>query len=492
MKSFNILLLLCIGINGLAQSQAPKNGKGNGSRNGNENRNNISGRNGNGAEKAAGTFHSDIPPQTYNIILSRPTNNSITASILANEDLDGYIAYDTDEKKMDRKTADIHFIKGKTVPVELNNLAADKKYYYQFAYKNGNTAATSAVNYFHTQRSPKTSFTFTVQADSHLDENTGTAMYTQTLKNMAADSADFLVDLGDTWMTDKHRPDYKESLKQYIAQRYYFGIVGISSSVFLTLGNHDGKSGQQLKKKDADNMTTWANNIRNSYYFNPVPNDFYSGNTEKENSIGTPENYYAWEWGSALFIVLDPFRYSSGNKEPWDRTLGDQQYKWLQQTLKKSKASFKFVFIHNLVGGADLNGKGRGGVEAVKYFEWGGYDNSGAYTFAAKRPGWDKPIHDLLVANHVNVVFHGHDHFFAKQDLDGIVYQLVPQPGPMRYGNINSAAEYGYNSGKILNGPGYMRIKIDGPKATFEFVQTSIDAKHKNKEVLFSYDIPAK
>ena len=29
---------------------------------------------------------------------------------------------------------------------------------------------------------------------------------------MAADSADFLIDLGDTWMTDKYRADYKESL----------------------------------------------------------------------------------------------------------------------------------------------------------------------------------------------------------------------------------------------------------------------------------------
>jgi hypothetical protein len=38
------------------------------------------------------------------------------------------------------------------------------------------------------------------------------------------------------------------------------------------------------------------------------------------------------------------------------------------------------------------------------------------------------PIHQLLVRNKVAAVFHGHDHLFAKQDLDGIVYQEVPQP----------------------------------------------------------------
>ena len=28
-----------------------------------------------------------------------------------------------------------------------------------------------------------------------------------------------------------------------------------------------------------------------------------------------------------------------------------------------------------------------------------------------------------------SIVFHGHDHLYARQDLDGIVYQEVPQPG---------------------------------------------------------------
>ena len=189
-----------------------------------------------------------------------------------------------------------------------------------------------------------------------------------------------------------------------------------------------------------------------------------------------------------MFIVLDPFRFTNNNRNPWQRTLGQQQYQWLQKTLVSSHAKFKFVFIHNLVGGADNNGIARGGAEAAKFFEWGGLDTNGVNSFASNRPSWDAPIHQLLVANKVNAVFHGHDHFFAKQDLDGIVYQLVPQPGSFKYGNSRSPAEYGYASGKILNNPGYVRIKIENGHAFVDYVQTSIDELHKNKEVLYSYE----
>jgi len=42
-------------------------------------------------------------------------------------------------------------------------------------------------------------------------------------------------------------------------------------------------------------------------------------------------------------------------------TLGDTQYRWLASTLANSTARYKFVFIHNLVGG--LDGQMRGGIE---------------------------------------------------------------------------------------------------------------------------------
>jgi len=290
-------------------------------------------------------------------------------------------------------------------------------------------------------------------------------------------------------MTDKYRQNYLESLKQYIAQRYYLGELCKSTSLYLTLGNHDGESGQLLKRQGQADVSAWATKTRNTFYYNPVPDKFYAGNEDRKNTAGFIGDYYSWEWGNALFIVLDPFRYTNDNRVPWQRSLGKEQYDWLKQVLAKSKAKFKFVFIHNLVGGVDMGGVARGGVEAAKYFEWGGLDLNGENTFQKNRINWDLPIHSLLVANKVNVVFHGHDHFFAKQELDHIVYQLLPQPGGTRYQTNNSVNEYGYTAGVILNKPGYLRVRVTSTNCLVEFVQTSVDQMHNNKEILCTYQI---
>lgn len=444
--------------------------------------------------KESGVFKTDISYHLYDIILGRPTTNTITISIYASEEMDAHIAYGLDPKNLNLQTKFYQLPKSVVSFIDLENLKPNSKYYYQLRYKNSKTTPLTLkeINSFQTARGLNSDFVFTIQADSHLDENTSTEMYLKTLNNMKEDHPDFMIDLGDTWMTDKYRNNYKESYRQYLAQRYYFGTLGKSAPIFLTLGNHDGESGQQLKKVGLDNMTNWATQIRRNFYPNPFPNNFYAGNTKKENGKDFIENYYSWQWGDALFIVLDPFRFTNDNRTPWVRTLGSDQFTWLKKTLENSKAKFKFVFIHNLVGGVDNKGIARGGAEAAKLYEWGGFDANGVNTFLSNRPDWEMPIHNLLLEYKVNVVFHGHDHFFAKQDLDGIVYQLLPQPGAIRYGNTNSAVEYGYISGKILNHPGYLRVSIHNGKATVEDIQTSIDANHENKGVLYSYPINPK
>jgi hypothetical protein len=81
------------------------------------------------------------------------------------------------------------------------------------------------------------------------------------------------------------------------------------------------------------------------------------------------------------------------------------------------------------------------------------------------------PIHQLLVANHVTGVFHGHDHLFIKQELDGIIYQVVPQPSALRSNGSNSAAEYGYLSGDILGSSGHLRVTVTSETVTVEYVR---------------------
>ena len=184
------------------------------------------------------------------------------------------------------------------------------------------------------------------------------------------------------------------------------------------------------------------------------------------------QKYRVRSWGDAQIIVLDPFwdTKQRPNSDPWNFTLGARQYQWLTDTLASSTAKFKIVFVHNLVGG--LDGAMRGGIEAAPYYEWGGRNLDGTNGFVTRRPGWPLPIHDLLVKHKVAAVFHGHDHLYAKQDLDGIVYQTVPQPSAR---NFNSGAtlakEYHYDSGYIASSSGHLRITVTPSNMTSRYVR---------------------
>jgi len=119
------------------------------------------------------------------------------------------------------------------------------------------------------------------------------------------------------------------------------------------------------------------------------------------------------------------------------------------------------------------------GAEAAPFYEWGGRNPDGSDGFKQNRPGWPAPIHQLLVQNRVSIVFYGYDHFYAKQDLDGIVYQETAQPGYPGNGRPpRSAAEYGYVNGTILGSSGHLRIKISPANATVDYVRTDRSVAH--------------
>ena len=247
--------------------------------------------------------------------------------------------------------------------------------------------------------------------------------------------------------------------------------------LFLVLGNHDGEEACKPGAGDASGLAVWSCLQRKRFFSNPVPDAFYSGNTEIQPQAGPLQDYYAWEWGGALFVVLDPYWHSRSNQGGWGMTLGKPQYDWLARTLRHSRAVYKFVFIHQLVGGLDKNG--RGGSEAAPLYEWGGHDKDGAASFAIHRPGWEKPIHDLLRETSVSAVFHGHDHFFAHQQADGIIYQLVPQPGHRNF-KKHQAAEYGYLTGDFLPSSGCLSVTVTPQAATVTYLRAALPEMERN------------
>lgn len=440
-----------------------------------------------------GEARTDVPAHPWDIILGRPSRDSITVSVLAYQPLEGFIEYESGKAK--NKTAVQAFKASEPVEIVLKGLKPDAQYSYRF-HTRANAAdqfTPSAAYSFHTARPAGSSFTFTVQSDSHLDYNTSPELYARTLANALADKPDFHFELGDTFMTDKYA-NYQDAHKQYLAQRYYFGLLCHSAPLFFALGNHDGERGRSLNGT-ANNMTVWSATMRKRYLPNPSPNAFYSGNTKAEPFVGLLQNYYSWEWGDALFIVLDPFWFTKdrGNADNWARTLGEEQYQWLRKTLAGSKTKFKFVFLHHLVGGIDRSA--RGGIAAAKLYEWGGRNADGSDGFKQHRPGWEMPIHQLLMQHKVSAVFHGHDHLFAKEELDGIVYQEVPQPGHPRFERPRNAAEYGYAGGEIQGSAGHLRITVLKEKAQVDYVRSYLPQEERSERTngvsSYSYRIAA-
>jgi len=429
------------------------------------------------------------PTHPVDVILGRPTSTSIVLSVLCNSNARAIVVYGTQAANLPERTAVQPIKKDQPLEIILEKLKPDTRYHYQLLDESTKKILTEGT--FHTQRPPGNTFTFTVTADSHLDQNTNPALYQRTLANVLDDMPDFHIDLGDTFMTGKHA-NRENAARQYLAQRFYFGQLCQATPLFLVPGNHDGEE-SRLLRDGADSLAVWANTMRKRYFPNPTPDSFYTGNAVMDPFAGLLQDYYAWQWGDALFVTLDPYWYpaSQRNDDIWDATLGNVQYKWLERTLTDSKARFKFVFIHQLVGGRDK--QGRGGVEAAAFGEWGGKNADGTDGFKAHRPGWDLPIHPLLVRNRVTIVFHGHDHLFAKQDLDGIVYQEVPQPGHPGRGAPRSAAEYGYHEGVILGGSGHMRVTVAPDKLTADYVLAcnpqDEDANHTNRQTPYTYTI---
>lgn len=428
----------------------------------------------------------DVPAHPFDLILGRPTADSVTVSVLCYEDSDGTIAYGAERGKPDHQTPVISFKAGEPKEIVLSDLQGNTEYFYEFH----SAKSRSGELFFHTARAPGSTFAFTVTADSHLDEHTDPAIYQRTLAGALADKPDFHIDLGDTFMTEKH-PDRDAAAKQYLAQRFYLGGICQSSPLFFVLGNHDGET-PGGRAPGSEELAVWSNLTRKRFFPNPVPDAFYTGDATPHPEAGLLQDYYAWEWGDALFVVLDPFWFTQkqrGRGDNWKRTLGLEQYQWLKRTLEGSHAKFKFVFIHHLVGGADE--QCRGGAEAAPFYEWGGLSADGSDGFRRNRPDWPEPIHRLLVENHVSIVFHGHDHFYARQELDGIVYQEVPQPGSAAKDDKppRSAAEYGYADGIILGGSGHMRVTVSPAGTEVDYVRTP--SAGGAGIVAHSYTVPA-
>jgi len=430
-------------------------------------------------------------------LLGRPTDHGITIQTIFSDSAQVRVLYGVTSGAYTDVTPWYTFGPDEPAEITIYGLSPDTRYYYCVLHRQpGDTITINRAEHtFHTQRVQGSTFTFVVQADPHLDEQSDTALYRLCLNNQLDDAPDFMVDLGDFLMSDKLRNGSNQVPQDTVPYRCellrsYYDEVCHSMPLFNVLGNHEGETGW-YRDGTADNLAIWSTNERKRYFLNPSPDAFYSGDTTVHAFTGLSERYYAWPWGDALFIVLDPYWNTTPKPDSlhgWRWTLGEAQYLWLKNTLETSTATFKFVFAHQLVGGSE---DGRGGIEFADRYEWGGNNLDGTPGFADNRPGWYAPIKDLLAEHRVNIFFHGHDHFFAKQEKDCLVYQETPQPSHPNFNNPGQADDYGYIEGQILPNSGHLRVNVSADGVHVDYVRAYLpvnetDTRH-NKDVSATY-----
>lgn len=455
-RRFRIMLcLLCLGAVVASQGMGQGNGKGQDKRN------------------------QEMPQEVQarsalSVVLGRPTDTGIVLNIFADRGQVVSLQYWFGDVSSAESIQGIVVPEREGVEVPLNGLLPDTEYFFRLA--------GSVEGRFRTQRKVGSEFTFEVMGDSHPERPSqfSPALYVKTLGSVAADRPDFFIAMGDDFSVDTLPAITPGAVAEVFGrQRLYLSIIGAVAPVYLVNGNHEQASMANLDGT-ADNVAVWSQTARNSLFPQPSPDGFYSGDGERVEHIGLLRDYCAWTWGDATFVVLDPYWHSpvvvdnepggknrekgsgKAGRDPWRITLGEAQYRWLESTLETTSSKFVFVFIHH------ISGTGRGGIEAATLYEWGGRDPQGKNEFAKQRPGWPMPIHDLFVKYGVTAVFQGHDHLFARQELDGITYMTMPEPADPAGTLYNSEA---YRSGVELANSGRVRVTVGQDEVLVEYLK---------------------
>lgn len=459
------------------------------------------------------------------LILGRPTDRAVTASVLSPAPIEARLVWGMSADALTTEGSTVNVAARTPTEVVMHGLRANTRYHYQLHTRQPgeDRFATAVSASFMTARATGSTFSFGVQGDSHPERDQrmfDATLYRRTLDLVGQARPDLYFMMGDDFSIERliaSRTATQATVDAvYAGQRPFLTRVATSASLFLVNGNHE-EAARFLVDGTATNPAVLAGRARTRFYPLPAPDDFYSGNARVEPHVGLLRDYYAWTWGDALFVVIDPYwhspvqvdadpggggggvgrradqprqagtnaaRASGRARDLWQVTLGDDQYQWLRRTLQTSSARFKFVFAHHVMG------TGRGGVEVAGDYEWGGRDPRGRRTFQDARPAWPQPIHQLMASTGVSVFFQGHDHLFAKQEKDGVIYQSVPNPADLTYTAFNRDA---YRSGQVFPNSGYLHVTVAPNRVRVDYIRSFLPAHTSSAQqhgsVAFSYDV---
>jgi len=381
-------------------------------------------------------YKSVFPNMTSMDLMGKVSNTSITINLInGHENSSTYVEYGstsgaagsyTDTTTVQNVTNDT------LIEFDITGLTTNTVYYYRVRSKrlDESTYATTDERSFRTRRASYP-FNFTLISDMHVDPTwpETSADLKKILANMSLnDNSDFVMSLGDNiqpGVGDGAINNETWATSEYVLLRESLHPDYNSIPFLMAIGNWEGEPGWI----DSTNLSL-ARSIRQKFVPNPTNTTYVQGG-------GDYEDYYAFTWGNALFIVLNVMSYtpvnpSDNSMENW--TLGSTQLTWFNNTLKNATEPWKFVIIHHTAGG---NWTGAAAAAWTKYGRGGG---RAAYS------GEQATIQQMMVDNDVRIMFLGHDHLFTDMIENKTHYIVVGNAG---YG-LAFTAGYGsyYNDSK--------------------------------------------
>ncbi len=451
-------------------------------------------------------------------LLGRPTNASISIKVVPDDAISLRYQYGTTSGGPYTDTATVSATGGQPNTVVIDSLSANTEYFYRMQYSTdgGATWVTRPEHSFWTQRAEGETFTFTITSDGHVNIVMGDPdTWQDTMNDVASEDPDFSIDLGDTIaVRSVSAGDVAGAEGVYEDVLPYFNTVSASSPIFLVPGNHEQQEAWHLLSPLSTSLPVMGTNAQKKYFLNPVPDSFYTGDTSTYSYLSgdqLKEDYYAWTWGDALIVVVSPFWYTTtkpyvsdpgggesdttGSGDSWDWTLGQDQYNWLQTTLENSDAKYKFVLAHLMAGGGNISGQadyGHGGANHAHRCEWGGYnEDDTTWGWDTERAGWGSlPVHQMMVANDVTAFFHGHDHQYAYEMKDGIVYQSVPAAGFDGAFDIYTSGD-GYTIwADEAEASGHLKVTVGPTQSSVDYIETGAASSTYSYTMAPSGDVP--
>ena len=412
-----------------------------------------------------------VPTLSLLPFLARPTTNSILVNA-RNGHMEASAALQFRASEAEGPNSWVDFgdplsvAAGEFLNWNVTGLATGSDYEYRVRMATpGGDPRPVATGGFTTQRTGEVAFKAALMTDAHtgtfVDGEAPIEVLDEVVRNLRRERADFVLALGDNvaWPTSRNRPQLDDvgATRAYDMYRRHTAPLSMSCPHFGLIGNWEGETG----KVPAESSALVAA-VRRQYTPNPDHRTYPQG--------GSPnEDYYAFDWGPVLFVVLNVQSYTTPSGDmPSERddvtvvedwTLGSEQFAWMERVLTDSSHPFKFICIHHAVGGNAANETetlyGRGGGRAAEV-------------------GEQRLIHEMMQDLGVQIFFHGHDHVFVDQVVDGIHYSMPGSCGaPWKFGRDITAYQRHWADS------GHARLSVRPERAAVAFVNQAGQVIHE-------------